>query len=84
LNFRLGEALAKQNKWAEALPPLLKVTTEAPQSEWAGPAIWLAGQALENTGARADAVALYRQLAGRQPATEWTAKADAKVKELAP
>jgi TolA-binding protein len=79
LQFRLGEALFKQNKFAEALPHLLQVPEAA---QWSANAQWLAAQALENTGAKSDALALYRKLAERQPATEWTPKAQEKVKGL--
>lgn len=82
LSFRLGEALSKQGKYQDAIVPLISVATGAPDSEWGAQAQWLAAEALEKTGAKGDAVALYRKLAERQPATDLTAKAQAKAKEL--
>ncbi|RYX85898.1 tetratricopeptide repeat protein [bacterium] len=82
LGFRLGEALAAQAKWAQALPALIPATTT--ENEWRDPARWWAGQALENTNAKADALALYQQLAQSKPSNQWTEKAAARVKELAP
>ncbi len=80
LGLRLGEALAAQGKWAQALPVLLPVATTPGQ--WSTRAGWMAGQALENTGAKGDALALYGRVAGAKPADEWTAKAAARAKEL--
>ena len=82
LEFRLGQALATQLKWSQALPVLLPVATS--DSPWRAPAQWLAAQSLENTGAKADALALYQKLAASMPANEWSEKAAARVKELAP
>ena len=80
LGFRLGESLTAQGKWAPALPILLPVVTTP--NEWSSHAGWLAAQALENTGAKADALALYGRVAVVQPADEWTIKAAARAKEL--
>ncbi len=82
LSFRLGEALTTQGKWAQALPVLLPVTTS--QNDWRAPAQWLAAQALENTGVKTDAITLYQKLAKSQPSNQWTEKATARLKELAP
>ena len=80
LSFRLGESLSKQGKYQDAIVPLIGVATGAADSEWGAQAQWLAADALEKTGAKGDALALYRKLAERQ--TDFTAKAQAKVKEL--
>ena len=81
LQFRMGEALFNQKKYAEA-SPLLALSALDEKAVWAPQAQWLAAQSLENTGAKGDALVLYKKLAARQPATEWTTKAQAKVKEL--
>jgi TolA-binding protein len=81
LQFRLGEALFKQNKHADAAP-LLSLASLNDKAPWAPQAEWLAAQALENTGAKSDALVLYRKLAARQPANDLTAKAQEKVKAL--
>jgi TolA-binding protein len=82
LLFRQGEALASQKKWKEALSSLLSVATT--ENEWQSPAQWLTGQALENTDAKSDALAMYQKLALKQPTNEWTEKAVIRVKELTP
>lgn len=82
LQFRLGEALFKQNKYTDALPHLLPVATQGENTAWGANAQWLTAQVLENTGAKGDALAMYRKLAERQPATDFTAKAQEKVKAL--
>ena len=82
LALRLGEALHKQGKYPEAIQHLVSVATGAAESEWGAQAQWLAAESLEKTGAKGDALALYRRLAERQPATDYTTKAQAKVKEL--
>ncbi|HEY0076030.1 MAG TPA: tetratricopeptide repeat protein, partial [Abditibacteriaceae bacterium] len=81
LQFRLGEALFKQNKYTDAAP-LLSLASLNDKAAWAPQAEWLAAQALENTGAKGDALVLYRKLAARQPANDLTAKAQEKVKAL--
>jgi TolA-binding protein len=81
LSFRLGQALTTQSKWAQALPILLPVATS--ETQWSAPAQWLTAQALGNTGAKSDALALYQKLAASQPSNEWTEKATVRVKELA-
>ena len=81
LQFRMGEALFNQKKYAEA-SPLLALSALDEKSAWAPQAQWLAAQSLENTGAKGDALVLYKKLAALQPANEWTTKAQAKVKEL--
>lgn len=83
LQFRLGEALFNQKKYSEAALPLaIAASDDNKNAIWSPQAQWLAAQALENSGAKGDAVVLYRKLAERQPATEWTTKAQQKVKEL--
>ncbi len=81
LQFRLGEALFNQKKYAEAAP-LLALATLDEKTAWFSQAQWLAAQSLENSGAKGDALVLYKKLAARQPATDLTAKAQAKMKEL--
>ncbi|BCM93981.1 outer membrane protein assembly factor BamD [Abditibacteriota bacterium] len=82
LSFRLGEALTAQNKWSQAVPVLLPVATS--ENDWTAPAQWWLAQSLENTGAKADALAMYQKLAKSQPSNQWTEKAAAHIKELAP
>ena len=81
LQFRLGEALFKQNKYADAAP-LLSLAALNDKATWAPQAQWLAAQSLENSGAKGDALVMYRKLATRQPASDLTAKAQEKVKAL--
>lgn len=83
LQFRLGEALFKQKKYDEAAP-LLALAALDEKTTWAPQAQWFAAQSLENTGAKGDALALYRKLVARQPATEWTTKAQERIKALEP
>jgi TolA-binding protein len=82
LNFRLGEAYAQQNKHKEAATQFLKVATLYGGSEWAPRAQWGAAEATEKSGDKAAAIELYRALAGRQPASDLTARAQEKLKAL--
>jgi TolA-binding protein len=80
LHFRLGEALLQQKNYKAAATQFLKVATLYNDSEYASRAQWNAAQAMEQSGDANAAQALYKAMAARQPADEWTAKAQAQLK----
>ncbi|MEO6909057.1 MAG: tetratricopeptide repeat protein, partial [Abditibacteriaceae bacterium] len=82
LYYRLGEALAQQNKWQEASTQFLKVSISFPDSQWAEKAQWDAGQALEKSGNSAAALTIYKQLAARQPVDDVVKQAQARVQAM--
>jgi TolA-binding protein len=79
-NFGLAEALAKQNKNRDAATQYLKVATLYPNTAWTPRAQWEAARNLEQSGDKQTAVELLKVLSQRQPADEWSAKAQEQLK----
>jgi TolA-binding protein len=82
LHYHLGEALAQQNKWKEASTEFLKVSISFPESKWNDKAQWNAAQALEKSGEKAPAVAIYKSLVARQPESAEAKQAQERLKAL--
>lgn len=82
LNFRLGEALAQTGNDKAAATQFLKVAISHADSQWAPRAQWGAAQSLEKSGDKAGALAAYRALAARRPASDLTAQAQERIRAL--
>jgi len=81
--FRWGEALVAAGRDKEAAPHFLKVVTNNDASaEWTARAQWNAALAFEKSGDKTSALQLLRDLAASKPASDLTAQAATKVKEM--
>jgi FimV-like protein len=81
-NFLLAKSLWAQSKWKEAAESGLKVSALWTNSKWAPESAWIAAQATEKSGSIEAARTLYRAIAEAQPAGEWAAPAQEKLREM--
>jgi TolA-binding protein len=82
--LRVGEILAGQSRWKEAVVVLGKLVEEHPKSPRAPQALLVAADALVQLDRKEDARAFLEQVVAEHPKTEAAAKAKAKLAELGP